>query len=523
VRREKSDVRALAETVKKADVIVFVGGISPSLEGEEMPISVPGFNKGDRTTIALPAGQTEALKILKETGKPIVFVMLTGSALAVKWESEQLPAIVNAWYGGQDAGTALADVLFGDYNPAGRLPVTFYASDEDLPPYEDYSMKERTYRYFTGKPLYEFGYGLSYTQFGYTNLRAPATVSVGDPVTVGVTVTNQGSRDGEEVVQLYLSRLQSYVPVPLRSLQGIRRIWLKAGESREVEFTLSPEQFSSIDALMQRCVEPGKIQISVGGGQPTAAAAGKVVQQTIELRGKKLVTDSGGSLDTQSELPAILKTHKDRALFTKLKDGVRYLSLFNGKDLTGWYTYTQTYGKNNDVEKAFTVDDGVLHFAGEQMGYISTTKSYKNYYLRVVFRWGEKKYAPRLNDPRDSGVLYHFPASAEDKVWPTSIEYQVQENDCGDYWCVGGATADSPNESIMAGTMKHIIRTANYENPLPEWNTAEILCIDNRSEHYVNGHLVNHADNLSVEEGKILFQLEGAEVFYKTIELLPLK
>jgi beta-glucosidase len=526
VRREKSDVRVLSETVKTADVIVFVGGISPSLEGEEMPLSVPGFNKGDRTTIALPAAQTEALKVLKETGKPIVFVMLTGSALAVKWENDHLPAIVNAWYGGQDAGTALADVLFGDYNPAGRLPVTFYASDEDLPPYEDYSMKERTYRYFTGKPLYEFGYGLSYTQFGYTALQAPETVSVGEPVTVGVTVTNQGDRDGEEVVQLYVSHVQSYVPVPLRSLQGVQRIRLKAGESRKVEFTLAPEQFSVIDALMQRCVEPGTIQIGVGGCQPTveAVAQGKAVQKTIELRGKKLVTDPVGFEQTGGELPAILKAHKNRALFTKLNNStVNYLPLFNGKDMTGWYTYTQTYGKNNDVEKAFTVDNGVLHFAGEHMGYICTNDSYKNYYLRVVFRWGEKKYAPRLNDPRDSGVLYHFPASADDQLWPVSIECQIQENDCGDYWCVGGTNADSPHASRMEGTLKHIIRTANYENPVPEWNTIEIVCVDNQSEHYVNGHLVNHAGNLSVSEGKILFQLEGAEVFYKTVELLPLK
>ena len=291
VNREKSDAKAVLETVKKADVIVFVGGISPSLEGEEMPIEVPGFNKGDRTSIALPAGQTEMLKALHETGKPVVFVMLTGSALAVKWEAENLPAIVNAWYGGQDAGTALADVLFGDYNPAGRLPVTFYASDSDLPPYEDYSMNERTYRYFTGAPLYAFGHGLSYTQFAYSELEIPEKVNVGEPVKVRVTVTNKGARSGEEVVQLYVSHLNSYVPVPVRSLQGVQRITLKAGESRNLEFTLSPEQFSMIDALMQRCVEPGKVRVGVGGCQPTneAIKQGKVLQQELELTGKKLI------------------------------------------------------------------------------------------------------------------------------------------------------------------------------------------------------------------------------------------
>ncbi|MDR2921329.1 MAG: glycoside hydrolase family 3 C-terminal domain-containing protein [Tannerella sp.] len=291
VNREKSNTESVVEKVKNADVIVFVGGISPSLEGEEMPIEVPGFNKGDRTSIALPAGQTEMLKALHKTGKPIVFVMLTGSALAVEWETENLPAILNAWYGGQDAGTALADVLFGDYNPSGRLPVTFYASDKDLPSYEDYSMKERTYRYFTGKPLFEFGHGLSYTQFEYSNLEIPEKINVGDPVRVRVNVTNKGSRNGDEIVQLYVSHAHSYVQAPLRSLQGVTLISLKAGESRTVEFILSPDQFSMIDALMQRCVEPGKIRIGVGGCQPTdkAIGTGKAIQKDLELTGKKLV------------------------------------------------------------------------------------------------------------------------------------------------------------------------------------------------------------------------------------------
>jgi hypothetical protein len=157
------------------------------------------------------------------------------------------------------------------------------------------------------------------------------------------------------------------------------------------------------------------------------------------------------------------------------------------------------------------------------MGYICTDKSYKNYYLRVVFRWGEKKYPPRENHMRDSGILYHFPVTEKDNVWPKSIEFQVQENDCGDYWCVGGANAESPNTSRVEGTQKRIIRTGNFEKPIPEWNTLEIICLDNTSEHYVNGHLVNQATNLSVSEGKILLQLEGAEVFYKSVDLLPLK
>jgi hypothetical protein len=217
-------------------------------------------------------------------------------------------------------------------------------------------------------------------------------------------------------------------------------------------------------------------------------------------------------------VPEILKGHKDKILFTKLNDKVKITSLFNGKNLNGWYIYSK-YGVNNDVEKAFNVENGVIHLAGESMGYICTEKSYKNYYLRVVFRWGDKRYPPRQNAKRDSGILYHFPVTAKDEIWPESIECQIQEEDCGDYWLVGGATADSPNQKIQ----NRIVRTDNFENPGQEWNTIEVICIDNKSEHYVNGHLVNHAENLNIVEGKILLQLEGAEIFYKTVELLPLK
>jgi hypothetical protein len=229
------------------------------------------------------------------------------------------------------------------------------------------------------------------------------------------------------------------------------------------------------------------------------------------------------SCGTRQELPAILKEHVNKASFTKISSGTAQLiPLFNGKDLAGWYTYTQTYGKNNDVEKAFTVKDGALHFAGEAMGYLCTTNAYKDYYLRVIFRWGDKKYAPREDRPRDSGILYHFAEAEEDKVWPTSIECQVQENDCGDYYLVGDATLESPNAGSEE-RLQRVVRTANFEKPNPEWNTIEVICLDNTSEHYVNGHKVNEAYNLSASEGKILLQLEAAEVFYKTVELLPLK
>jgi hypothetical protein len=231
---------------------------------------------------------------------------------------------------------------------------------------------------------------------------------------------------------------------------------------------------------------------------------------------------SGCAPKTQN-IPAIITAHKDRATFTKVNDGsAQLVPLFNGTDLSGWYTFTQTYGKDNDVEKAFTVTDGALHLAGEAMGYLCTNNAYKNYYLHVVFRWGEKKYAPRENHPRDSGVLYHFSGTSDDNVWPTSIECQVQENDCGDYYCVNGASLESPNAS-PEGQSYRVVRTANFEKPNPEWNTIEIICLDDRSEHYVNGQLVNEAYNLSTTEGKILLQLEGAEIIYKTVELLPLK
>jgi hypothetical protein len=237
---------------------------------------------------------------------------------------------------------------------------------------------------------------------------------------------------------------------------------------------------------------------------------------------------AANACQTAQEIPAILNAHPDKTSFTKLTDGTaKVIDLFNGKDLSGWYTYTQAYGKNNDVEKAFAIEDGVLHFAGEAMGYLCTNETFKNYYLRVVFRWGEKKYAPREDKPRDSGILYHFADTEPDQVWPTSIECQVQENDCGDYFLIGGVTLTSPNTTVISPNPSEmpsrVVRTENFENPNPEWNTIEVICFDDKSEHYVNGRLVNQGENLSVTAGKILLQLEGAEIYYKTVELLPLK
>lgn len=264
----KTDFTALAGKYKDADAFIFVGGISPQLEGEEMPVAVPGFKGGDRTSIMLPAVQTELMKALKTTGRPVVFVMMTGSAVAIPLEDQNIPGIINAWYGGQSAGTAIADVLFGDYNPAGRLPVTFYKSDNDLAGFSNYSMANRTYRYFKGDALYPFGYGLSYTTFNYDNLTIPVTAKAGNGITLKVKVTNTGAKDGEEVVQLYVANQESSVRSAIRALKGFQRISIKAGESRMVQFNLTAADLSVVDDNGKQRPLKGKVVISVGGGQP---------------------------------------------------------------------------------------------------------------------------------------------------------------------------------------------------------------------------------------------------------------
>jgi beta-glucosidase len=286
--------RQVLDSVRDADVIVFVGGISPSLEGEEMPVKVEGFSGGDRTSIALPRVQTECMKALQATGKPVVFVMMTGSALSVEWEDAHLPAILNAWYGGQAIGTAVADVLFGDYNPAGRLPVTFYRSVDQLPAFTDYSMEGRTYRYFKGDPLYPFGYGLSYTRFRYTNLKTAASVSIGTPLEVSVDVQNTGAREGDEVVELYLRHPDAAGRTPIHALDGFDRIHLKAGEKKTVHFTLSARQLSVVEDSGDRVEQPGKLDIYIGGEQPSekAVAGGAVLRTQTSLAGRKLVIDT---------------------------------------------------------------------------------------------------------------------------------------------------------------------------------------------------------------------------------------
>ena len=269
--QNRSDEELKAEALKaaaKADVVIMFMGITPRLEGEEMKVTVEGFRGGDRTDIDLPAVQHELIKSVHALGKPVILVLLNGSALAVNWENENIPAIIEAWYGGQAAGQAIADVIFGDYNPAGRLPVTFYKSTADLPDFMDYRMQNRTYRYFTGEPLYPFGFGLSYTTFKYGKLKILKTVNQGEELKVTVNVTNTGKTEGEEVVQLYLSNLSATVPVPVRSLKGFDRINLKPGETKSVTFTVAPDAFSIIDENNKRVIKPGIFEIAVGGHQP---------------------------------------------------------------------------------------------------------------------------------------------------------------------------------------------------------------------------------------------------------------
>jgi beta-glucosidase len=247
--------------------VVFVGGLTGDVEGEEMRVNYPGFAGGDRTDLRLPGSQQKILEALKATGKPVVLILTTGSALAVDWAQANLPAILVAWYPGQRGGSAVADALFGVTNPAGRLPVTFYKADEKLPPFDDYSMKGRTYRYFEGQPLYPFGYGLSYTRFEYSGLRLDsASVKAGGTIRATVSVKNVGQRAGDEVVQLYLHPIDPQRARALKELRGIERITLKPGESRSVTFTVVPSRDLTIYDEMGKAyaVDPGRFELQIG-------------------------------------------------------------------------------------------------------------------------------------------------------------------------------------------------------------------------------------------------------------------
>jgi beta-glucosidase len=260
-----ADPSVTAAKAKDADVIIFVGGLSPRLEGEEMPVFIDGFKKGDRTNIDLPKIQRDMLCALKETGKPVIFVVCTGSALALTWEHENVDAILNAWYGGQTAGTAVADILFGDYNPSGKLPITFYTSTSQLPDFENYEMKGRTYRYMTEAPLYPFGYGLSYTTFTFDEAKlSPSDITKDRNVTLTIPVKNTGDVDGEEVVQVYIKNPNDPAG-PVKTLKGFCRIPVRAGSTENAVITLEPEAFASFnDAKQILEIRPGKYDILYG-------------------------------------------------------------------------------------------------------------------------------------------------------------------------------------------------------------------------------------------------------------------
>lgn len=282
---QRTDFDALVKRHRDADAFVFVGGISPQLEGEEMKVDVPGFNGGDRTSIMLPEAQTRAMKALKSSGKPVVFVMMTGSAIAMPWEAENIPAIVNAWYGGQSAGTAVAELLFGDFSPSGRLPVTFYQGDQDLVDFNNYNMENRTYRYFKGKPLFGFGYGLSYSSFLYQNFNAPKKLKSGEGINLSVKLTNTGKMQSDEVAQLYVMHGDSTIKSARKALKGFQRVSLAPGESKTLNFELSADDLSYINEMGDKKALKGTIKLAIGGSQPdeTLKTSGNMLSQTINI------------------------------------------------------------------------------------------------------------------------------------------------------------------------------------------------------------------------------------------------
>ena len=273
----------LAEAVaaaKASDIVVAFVGLSPQLEGEEMPVKIPGFTGGDRTSLDLPAPQQKLLEAVASSGKPVVVVCLSGSAVALTWAKEHAAAILQAWYPGVEGGAAIARTLAGANNPAGRLAVTFYSGVNDLPPFTDYSMKDRTYRYYKGKPLWGFGYGLSYSTFEYGPIKlSSSSVAAGQPVTATVSVTNSSKVAGDEVVEAYVKTPQQGGPI--HSLVGLERVHLRPGESREVSITVNPRAMSSVDEKGNRAVLPGTFHLSLGGAQPDETAAKSEIDFTV--------------------------------------------------------------------------------------------------------------------------------------------------------------------------------------------------------------------------------------------------
>ena len=268
VWHQPGEANGYADVASKADVIVAVLGLAGELEGEEMPIHIEGFSGGDRTSLDLPRAQEQLLEKLVASGKPVVLVLMNGSALAVNWADQHVPAILEAWYPGEEGGTAVAEALAGDFSPGGKLPLTFYKSVNQIPRFENYDMKGRTYRYFIGEPLYPFGYGLSYTNFEYGNLNFDKNAArVSDDVIASVDVKNTGSMAGDEVVEIYLSH-SGAKGAPIRALGGFKRVHLDPGETQKVQITIPNRNLSFVDERGIRRITSGSVQIWVGGGQP---------------------------------------------------------------------------------------------------------------------------------------------------------------------------------------------------------------------------------------------------------------
>jgi beta-glucosidase len=285
------DVRERAVTAaKSADLVIAVAGITSNLEGEDKDTDAPGFKGGDRTSIDMPAGEEDLLKAVKASGKPLVLVMMNGSALSINWAKEHADAILEAWYPGEEGGTAIAETLAGINNPAGRLPVTFYTGIAQLPPMESYSMAGRTYRYFTGKPLYPFGHGLSYSTFSYGRLNLSSTsVAADKSLKVSAIVRNTGKQDGDEVVQLYLG-YPKLPGAPQRALRGFHRVHLKAGHSATITFNLAKEDFSHVTPEGVRMVSAGTYQLSIGA--PAIDNARQGLRAAFHITGSTVIDDS---------------------------------------------------------------------------------------------------------------------------------------------------------------------------------------------------------------------------------------
>jgi beta-glucosidase len=264
---------AAMSAAQEADVVIAVVGITSRLEGEEMKVDQPGFLGGDRTSLDMPKPEEDLVQALSATHKPLIVVLMNGSALGVNWEKAHAAAILESWYSGEEGGAAIAQTLSGKNNPAGRLPVTFYKDVQQLPSFEDYAMKGRTYRYFQGEPLWPFGYGLSYTSFQYGTMTVPqAPIHAGEPLNVAITVTNTGAVAGDEVVQLYL-KFPDIPGAPVRALRGFQRIHLAPAASQKVEFHLEPRDLSMVTDMGDIIVAQGQYTVSIGGGQPGTAAA----------------------------------------------------------------------------------------------------------------------------------------------------------------------------------------------------------------------------------------------------------